>query len=186
MEEEQVTVDGRSWPLPNPHLVIATQNPTGQLGTYPLVESQLDRFSLSTPLGYPDAETETSLTLHHGGREALPALRPVCTTADWQRVIALARRLPIAAEVAAYAVALCRATRQAAGVRLGASPRASITLVRSAQAHALLYGRDFVSPADIQAMAVPSLSHRLVTDGQPGAGAAVVHEVLHTVGAPRP
>jgi len=186
MEEEQVTVDGRSWPLPNPHLVIATQNPTGQLGTYPLVESQLDRFSLSTPLGYPDAETETSLTLHHGGREALPSLRPVCTTADWQRVIALARRLPIAAEVAAYAVALCRATRQAAGVRLGASPRASITLVRSAQAHALLYGRDFVSPADIQAMAVPSLSHRLVTDGQPGAGAAVVHEVLHTVGAPRP
>ena len=108
MEEEQVTVDGRSWPLPNPHLVIATQNPTGQLGTYPLVESQLDRFSLSTPLGYPDAETEARLTLHHGGREALPGLRPVCTTADWQRVIALTRRMPVAAEVAAYAVALCR------------------------------------------------------------------------------
>ncbi len=186
MEEEQVTVDGRSWPLPSPHMVIATQNPTGQLGTYPLVESQLDRFALCTPLGYPDAETEASLTLHHGGREALSGLQAVCSTADWRRIIDLTRRLPVAAQVAAYAVHLCRATRQAAGVRLGASPRASITLVRSAQAHALLYGRAFVSPGDVQAMAVPSLAHRLVTDGQPGAGTAVVHEVLRTVGAPRP
>jgi MoxR-like ATPase len=186
MEEEQVTVDGQSWPLPHPHLVIATQNPIGQLGTYPLVESQLDRFALATPLGYPDAEAETRLSLHHGGRDALAALHPVCTTGDWERTIALTRRLPVAPQIAAYAVALSRATRQAAGVRLGASPRASITLVRSAQAHALLYGREFVSPLDVQAMAVPTLAHRLVTDGHPGAGVAVVHEVLRTVEAPRP
>ena len=186
MEEEQVTVDGQSWPLPRPHLVIATQNPIGQLGTYPLVESQLDRFALSTQIGYPDVESETQLTLRHGGREALAGLQPVCSTVDWQRAITATRQVRVAPDIAGYVVALCRATRQAASVRLGASPRASITLVRCAQAHALLYGRDFVSPGDVQAMAPPTLAHRLVTDGDPGAGTAVVAEVLRTTAAPRP
>ncbi len=186
MEEKQVTVDGRSWALPHPHLVIATQNPIGQLGTYPLVESQLDRFALSTPLGYPDAGAETQLTLHHGGREALATLRAACTTEDWLRAIAASRQIAMAPEIAGYVVALSRATREAATVRLGASPRASISLARSAQAHALLYGRDYVLPADVQAMAVPALAHRLVTDGHPGAGAAVVADVLRTTPAPRP
>ncbi len=186
MEEEQVTVDGRSWQLPHPHLVIATQNPVGQLGTHPLVESQLDRFALCTSLGYPDGDAETQLTLRRGGREALAALRPVCATATWQQAIEATRQVWVAPEVAAYAVALCRATREAGSVRLGASPRASITLVRSAQAHALLYGRDYVAPGDVQAMAAPALAHRLVTDGEPGAGAAVVDEVLRSTAAPRP
>ena len=87
MEEQQVSVDGESWPLPRPHLVIGTQNPIGQLGTYPLVESQLDRFGLSTSIGYPDAEVETRLVLHSGGRYALDALAPVADTARWERAI---------------------------------------------------------------------------------------------------
>ncbi len=186
MEEAQVTVDGRSWALPRPHLVIATQNPVGQLGTYPLVESQLDRFALTTSLGYPDAVAETRLALGHGGREALGALRPVCSIAEWLQVMAVTRQVRVSPEIAGYAVALGRATRDAAPVRLGASPRASITLVRSAQAHALLYGRDFVAPDDVQAMAVPALAHRLVAEGEPGAGASVVAELLRTTAAPRP
>jgi MoxR-like ATPase len=186
MEEQQVTVDGESWPLPSPHLVLATQNPIGQLGTFPLVESQLDRFALSTPLGYPDAATETQLALRTGGRAALADLQAVCSVDTWSRAIGATRAIHVATPVAQYAVELCRATRQAGPVRLGASPRASITLVRSAQAHALLYGRDYVSPVDVQAMAVASLAHRLVTDGDSQAGAAVVTEVLRTTPAPRP
>ncbi|HEY3943193.1 MAG TPA: AAA family ATPase [Acidimicrobiales bacterium] len=185
MEEQQVTVDGETWALPRPHLVIATQNPVGQLGTYPLVESQLDRFAVSTPLGYPDAETEARLTLQQGGRPALSTLRPVCTVEQWVALIEVTRRIHVAVPVAEYAVAICRGTRRAPAVRLGASPRASMALVRSAQAHALLYGRDFVSPADLQAMAVPSLAHRLVTDGVT-AGQSVVHEILGSLPAPRP
>ncbi|HUA94917.1 MAG TPA: MoxR family ATPase, partial [Acidimicrobiales bacterium] len=186
MEEAQVTVDGRSWALPRPHLVIATQNPVGQLGTYPLVESQLDRFALATSLGYPDVDAETRLALRHGGREALGALRPVCSTAEWLQLVATTRKVRVSPEIAGYAVALGRATREASPVRLGASPRASITLVRSAQAHALLYGRDFVAPGDVQAMAVPALAHRLVAEGEPGAGVAIVGELLRTTAAPRP
>ena len=91
MEEQQVSVDGESWPLPRPHLVIGTQNPVGQLGTYPLVESQLDRFGLSTSIGYPDAEVETRLVLHSGGRYALDALTPVADPARWERAIACHR-----------------------------------------------------------------------------------------------
>lgn len=185
MEELQVSVDGESWALPRPYLVLATQNPVGQLGTYPLVESQLDRFALSVRLGYPDAETETSLALGAGGREALATLSPVCTVEGWRRAIDATARVPVAPELASYAVAVTRATREAAGVRLGASPRASISLVRSAQAHAVLYGRDFVSPVDLQAVAVAALSHRLLTEGA-GQGAAAVAEVVHAVPAPRP
>jgi len=186
MEEQQVTVDGESWPLPDPHLVLATQNPIGQLGTYPLVESQLDRFALSTPLGYPDLATETELTLGHGGRDAIASLPTVCTVETWRATIAVSRSVHVAPAVAQYAVQICRATRQAPTVRLGASPRASITLIRSAQAHALLYGRDYVSPVDVQAIAVPTLGHRLITDGGAAAAAAAVTEVLTTVPAPRP
>ena len=185
MEEQQVTVDGQSWPLPTPHLVVATQNPVGQLGTYPLVESQLDRFALSTQLGYPDAATETRLTLRDGGREALAGLQPVCDLAGWLAAVAASSKIHVEGAVAGYAVALTRATRQTGTVRLGASPRASMAMVRSAQAHALLYGRDYVSPADIQAVAVPSLAHRLVTDGGRGS-AALVGEILQRVPAPRP
>ena len=189
MEEGQVTVDGRTWPLPRPHLVIATQNPVTQRGTYPLVESQLDRFSLATTVGYPDAEDEISIVSNHGGRPALAAITPVCTPAKWLEAQEVTRTVTVADPVAAYAVAVCRATRGAPGVALGASPRAAIWLIRSAQARAVLHGRPFVSPDDVKAVAVGCLAHRLVfADAAPGmaAAGAVVRRVLEATPAPRP
>ncbi len=184
MEEQQVTVDGESWPLPRPHLVIGTQNPIGQLGSFPLVESQLDRFGLSTAIGYPDAATEARLTLHRGGRYALEALAPVCDVRTWGRAIEVTASVTVAATVAEYAVSLVRATRTAGTVRLGASPRAAISMVRAAQAHALLDGRTYVTPADVQAVAVISLAHRLVADAGTNPGAALVDRVLEETPVP--
>ncbi len=170
MEEQQVSADGESWPLPRPHLVIGTQNPVEQLGTFPLVESQLDRFGLSTSIGYPPPEVEARLVLHSGGRYALDVLTPVADAASWGRVIAATEQVHVEAAVADYAVSLVRATRSAGTVRLGASPRAAISLLRSAQAHAVLSGRGYVTPQDVQAVAVACLSHRLVTDDGDGSG----------------
>ena len=186
MDEQQVTVDGQTWPLPQPHLVLATQNPVGQLGTFPLVESQLDRFALCATVGYPDAATEARLALHDGGRDALASLYPVCSVAEWSAAIAATAEVSVAPAIAAYAVAIARATREAAGVRLGASPRASIALVRSAQAHALMSGRGFVSPDDVATMAAASLAHRLVVDGDGRFAASVISGVLAALPAPRP
>ena len=184
MEEQQVSVDGESWPLPRPHLVIGTQNPVGQLGTYPLAESQLDRFGLSTSIGYPDAEVETRLVLHGGGRYALDSLAPVADTSRWQRAIDAAAGVHVVHAVAEYAVALVRATRTTGSVRLGASPRAAISLLRSAQAHAVLSGRRYVTPGDVQAVAVACLSHRLIAEGPGGDGPLLVGRVIADTPAP--
>ena len=186
MEEQQVSVDGESWPLPHPHLVIATQNPFSQLGTYPLVESQLDRFALATAIGYPDSDTEARLVQHGGGKFALGELRPVCTTSEWLGAQRATESVAVAPSVAEYAVALCRSSRSAPGVRLGASPRAAIWLIRSAQAHAVLSERSFVTPDDVKAVAVACLAHRLLTDEGVEQGVAVVRSLLDTTPAPRP
>jgi MoxR-like ATPase len=178
MEEQQVSVDGESWPLPRPHLVIGTQNPIGQLGTYPLVESQLDRFGVSTSIGYPDPEVETRLVLHNGGRYALDELAPVSDPAQWERAISATASVQVIITVAEYAVSLVRATRSAGTVRLGASPRAAISLIRSAQAYAVLSGRAYVTPQDIQAVAVACLSHRLIAEGSGGDGPALVARII--------
>lgn len=183
MEEQQVSIDGESWPLPRPHLVIGTQNPVGQLGTYPLAESQLDRFGLSTSIGYPDAEVETRLVLHNGGRYALDTLVPVADTARWQRAIDATAGVHVVHAVAEYAVALVRATRTTGSVRLGASPRAAISLLRSAQAYAVLAGRPYVTPGDVQSVAVACLSHRLIADGA-GEGPLLVGRVVADTPAP--
>ena len=184
MEEQQVSVDGESWPLPHPHLVIGTQNPIGQVGTYPLAESQLDRFGLSTSIGYPDADVETSLVLHHGGRYALDSLQPVADTARWERAIAATADVLVVRDVAEYAVTLVRATRTTGSVRLGASPRAAISLLRSSQAHAVLSGRAYVTPGDVQAVAVACLSHRLIAEGIAGEGPVLVGRVIADPPAP--
>ena len=189
MEEQQVTVDGESWPLPRPHFVIATQNPLSQRGTYPLVESQLDRFAVATTMGYPGAADETQLVLHHAGKFALPDLEPVCTTEQWLYAQRATESVPVAPSVATYAVEICRATRTAPGVRLGASPRAAIWLIRCAQAHALIRDRAYVLPDDVKAMAIACLAHRLVADeGEPDArGAArIVRRALEATPSPRP
>jgi MoxR-like ATPase len=189
MEERQVTVDGQSWPLPVPHLVLATQNPIGQAGTFPLVESQMDRFLLATRLGYPDAATETRLALDRGAQPVLESMSPV---ADLEDLIAAQRgtiAVYVAPPVAAYAVEIVRATRESPSVLLGASPRAAIALVSAARAHAVLEGREFVTPSDVKSVAPGVLGHRLVTDADPSralaTGRAAVHEVLETVAVPR-
>jgi len=188
MEEQQVSVDGESWPLPRPHMVIATQNPISQRGTYPLVESQLDRFAVSTTIGYPGAEDEAHLVMHQGGKYALEELQPVCTTEQWADARRATEAIAVAEPVAAYAVEICRATRHAPGVRLGASPRAAIWLIRCAQAHAVLNDRDYVAPDDVKAVAIPVLAHRLVTDDPDSraAGARVVSNIVDATPSPRP
>jgi MoxR-like ATPase len=186
MEEQQVSVDGESYRLPHPHLVIATQNPLSQLGTYPLVESQLDRFALATAIGYPDAGTETRLVLHHGGKFALNDLRPVCSVSGWSEAQRATETVIVAPAVAEYAVALCRDSRHAPGVRLGASPRAAIWLIRAAQAHAVLSTRSYVTPDDVKAVAIACLAHRLMTDEGVEQGVLVVRGLLESTPAPRP
>jgi MoxR-like ATPase len=189
MEEHQVSVDGQSWPLPQPHLVIATQNPQSQRGTFPLVESQLDRFALATPIGYPDVTQEVRLALHGGGTYALAELGPVCTLDEWQRAQRATEDVAVHEAVATYAVELCRASRTAPGVHLGASPRAAIWLIRAAQAHAVLTARPYVVPDDVKAVAVACLSHRILTvESDAGAeqSVAVVRHLLETTPAPRP
>jgi len=184
MEEQQVSVDGESWPLPRPHLVIGTQNPIGQLGTYPLVESQLDRFGLSTSIGYPAADVETRLVLHNGGRYALDRLVPVSDADGWRRAIAATATVHVATPVAEYAVSLVRATRTAGTVRLGASPRAAISLLRSAQAYAVLSARVYTTPQDVQAVAVACLAHRLIAEGGSDGGPAVVARIVADLPVP--
>jgi MoxR-like ATPase len=186
MEEQQVSVDGEAWPLPHPHLVIATQNPVSHLGTYPLVESQLDRFALSTSVGYPDAAAEEGLVAHRGGRYALESLKPVCDVATWQAAQQETESVNVAPDVARYAVTICRSTRTAPGVRLGASPRAAIWLIRSSQAHAVLSGRDYVVPGDVKVLAVACLAHRLVTEGGMHQAASTVRDLIETIPSPRP
>jgi MoxR-like ATPase len=189
MEEHQVTVDGQSWPLPRPHFVVGTQNPLSQRGTYPLVESQLDRFSMSTSIGYPAIEDETNLVLQESGRFALEDLQPICTAEAWTQAQALTETVTVDQTVARYAVELCRATRRRPEVRLGVSPRAAIWLVRSARAHALLAGRTFTTPGDIKAVAIGALAHRiLLQESDSGSDLAgnLVKELLETTPSPRP
>ncbi len=189
MEEQQVSVDGQSWPLPSPHMVIATQNPHSQRGTFPLVESQLDRFAIATAIGYPDAANEVHLASHVGGKFALADLPPVCSPEVWLEAQRVTESVAVAPAVAQYAVELCRTTRTAPGVRLGASPRAAIWLIRSAQAHAVLSGRHYVAPDDVKAVAIGCLAHRIVTE-EDDAGFApavrIVEGILEATPTPRP
>ncbi len=189
MEERQVSIDGEARPLPQPHMVIATQNPRSQRGTFPLVESQLDRFAIATSVGYPDADLEARLVLHAGGTYALADLLPVCTPDEWSQAQCATESVHVQQSIAEYAVEICRASRTAPGVYLGASPRAAIWLIRSAQAHAVLSSRGYVLPDDVKAVAVACLSHRVLTvegDEAIGQSAAVIRTLLEATPTPRP
>jgi MoxR-like ATPase len=189
MEEQQVSVDGAAVPLPRPHLVIATQNPHSQLGTFPLVESQLDRFAVATTIGYPDVINETRLAMQRGGRYALADMKPICDPTAWHEAQLATETVHVSEAVAGYAVELCRASRVAPGVLLGASPRAAIWLIRAAQAEAVLSSRYFATPDDVKAVAVGCLAHRLITDESHesiGRAARVVARLLETTPTPRP
>jgi MoxR-like ATPase len=166
MAEGQVTVDGATRPLPALFFVIATQNPVEFRGTYPLPEAQMDRFALAFSLGYVAAEDEVAILSAQAETHPLERIGP-CVSLD--EVLALRRqvaRVRLAPELARYVVDLVRETRQAPGVSLGASPRASLALMKAAQALALVDGLDFVTPEQVQELAVPVIAHRMVVDSQ--------------------
>ena len=162
MDENAVTVDGIRHALPEPLFVIATQNPIEHHGTYPLPEGQLDRFSLTMDLGYVDAITEQAIVRAQLEAHPIDELEAVLDPDEVAGVRAVVRATHVSEPVLSYALALIGATRRHPDIELGASPRASITLVRCAQARALLENRDYVVPDDIKALAVASLAHRVV------------------------
>jgi MoxR-like ATPase len=166
MEERQVTIDGESLPLPEPFLVLATQNPVELEGTFPLPEAQLDRFLVRVTLGYPSLTEEDSILRRFEHDDPFTRLRAVVTPED---VVTLQRRrgeIAVSDPVRAYLLEVVRATRTDARVALGASPRAALALNRASQARALLQGRSFVLPDDVKALAEPVLAHRLLLTAQ--------------------
>ncbi|WP_407649722.1 AAA family ATPase [Goodfellowiella coeruleoviolacea] len=162
MEEHQVTVDGTTYPLGSPFMVIATQNPVEMEGTYALPEAQRDRFTARVSIGYPDPLAELAMVDEHAGHDPLAELTPVSDADRVRALIEAVRQVHLSPEVRRYAVDLVSATRRLPELRLGASPRSTLQLVSAARAHAALAGRDFVVPDDLQAVAVPVLAHRLV------------------------
>ncbi|GGQ17415.1 AAA family ATPase [Streptomyces roseolilacinus] len=166
LEERQVTVDGQSYELPSPFMVVATQNPVEMEGTYPLPEAQRDRFMARVSIGYPSAEAELRMLDTHGGVSPLDDLRPVAHAHDIVKLVDAVRGIHVADSVRRYAVDLVGATRSHPDLRLGASPRATLHLLRAAKAAAALNGREYALPDDVQALAVPVLAHRLLPTAQ--------------------
>ncbi|WP_020498355.1 AAA family ATPase [Sciscionella marina] len=162
MEERQVTVDNTTYLLDRPFMVVATQNPIEMEGTYALPDAQRDRFAARVSIGYPDPSAELAMIDEHSGHDPLTELGPVSDAAQVRSLIAATSRVFLAGELRRYAIELVGATRRLAELRLGASPRATLHLVRAARAHAALSGREYVVPDDLQAIAVPVLAHRLV------------------------
>jgi MoxR-like ATPase len=190
MEERKVTVDGTPHAVPRPFLVVATQNPVEMDGTYPLPEAQLDRFLMRVEVGYPDHEAELGILRTQGRSSVVEELRPVLSHADVAALIAAATDVYVDPAVEDHLVRVVSATRTAPGVRLGASPRATLALLRATRAWALTAGRGFVTPTDVQDLATPVLAHRLLLDADAElAGrtpAQVVHDVLRSTPAPQP
>jgi MoxR-like ATPase len=188
MEEGQVTVDGTTYLLGRPFMVLATQNPSEMEGTYPLPEAQRDRFMARVHMGYPDRSSEIQMLQAHSADDPLESLAPVTDAAEVRAMIDAVRQVYVAPAIDAYVVDLVSATRQHSHVRLGASPRAALHLLRAARASAALSGRGHVLPDDVQRLAVPVLAHRLVltTDAHLSRTSAqdVVSEILTRVPLP--
>jgi MoxR-like ATPase len=190
MEERQVTVDGTTHLLESPFIVIATQNPIEMEGTFPLPEAQRDRFMARVSMGYPAARSEVDMLERHADRDPLSTLEPVSDAATVRRLIAITHAVYAADAVKEYVVNLVRATRTSPDLRLGASPRAALHLLRAAKAHAAMSGRNHVLPDDVQMLAHAVLAHRLLpsTDAQLARRTPedVVAAVLAEVPVPRP
>jgi MoxR-like ATPase len=162
MQENQVTVDGVTYPLPRPFMVLATQNPIEYEGTYPLPEAQLDRFTMRVSLGYPPLGEEARMLTEQTVEPPLDALVPVSTGDEILAVVEDARAVYVEDSLSRYVVALLRHTRADAHLYLGASPRSGIALLRVAKARALAEGRDYLLPDDVKAVAAHVLAHRLI------------------------
>ncbi|WP_240759111.1 AAA family ATPase [Phytoactinopolyspora endophytica] len=178
MEERQVTVDGTTYPLDTPFMVVATQNPIEMEGTYPLPEAQRDRFMVRLSMGYPAVSDEIDMIDRHGSYTGLDSMEPVTDAAHMRKLVGLVRSVYVSPAVKQYAVALTSATRTSPELRLGASPRATLHIVRAAKSWAALDGRDYVLPDDVQALAVPVLSHRLLPTAEAQIGRREASQVV--------
>ncbi len=185
MEEHQVTVDGVTYQLPDPFLVMATQNPIEYEGTFPLPEAQLDRFFIRLQLGYPKEREEIAILDAQRVIHPLETIEQVMGAEELLKAMSAVKDVHIAEQVKTYVVGVVNATRSHPDVYLGASPRGSLALARAAQAYALIQGRDFVLPDDVKALAGPTLSHRLILQPQARlkdlAATTVIAEVLASV-----
>ncbi|MGE3619311.1 MAG: AAA family ATPase [Acidimicrobiia bacterium] len=190
MAERQVTVDGTTYPLGAPFMVIATQNPIEHEGTYPLPESQLDRFLMRVSVGYPDPAAELQILDAHGDHDVLGDIGPVATGAEVVKLAELVRTIHVAPALKRYLIDLAAGTRRHPQLALGMSPRATLALQRVAKARAAAVGRDYVTPDDIKALARPVLAHRLlVTPEAQLQGTSpdeALADVLRTVPVPTP
>ncbi|MCX4663252.1 AAA family ATPase [Streptomyces uncialis] len=181
MEERQVTIDGNSYELPSPFMVVATQNPVEMEGTYPLPEAQRDRFMARVSIGYPSADAELEMLGVHGGASPLDDLQPVTHAADIVKLIDAVRSVHVADTVRRYVVDLVSATRSHPDLRLGASPRASLHLLRASKAAAALAGREYALPDDVQALAAPVLAHRLLPTAQAQLNRRTAEQVVQDI-----
>jgi MoxR-like ATPase len=178
MQESQVTIDGESYTLDRPFIVIATQNPIEYEGTYPLPEAQLDRFSMRLALGYPPLAEEARMLNEQTTEPPLESLAPVATLAEVTAAIDEARSLFVEESLNRYVVALLRHTRGSSRLALGASPRSGIALLRVAKARALAEGRDYVLPDDVKAIAAPVLAHRLILAPEARSAGLTAEEIV--------
>ena len=181
MAEHQVTVDGGTHALPDPFFVIATQNPVDLAGTYPLPDSQLDRFLLRLTLGYPGEEAERALLAGADRRAMIAQVRPLLGAADVLALRQAVNGIHASAALIDYVQALLTRSRQHPGVRVGLSPRAGIALLRAARAYALLLGRAHALPEDVQALFGPVTAHRMVAEADAGNGDTLAKRILHAV-----
>jgi MoxR-like ATPase len=188
MEERQVTIDTETYQLGAPFMVIATQNPIEHEGTYPLPEAQLDRFIMRIAIGYPSADVEAEILATHGVASTLPDIGPVTDALGVREMIEQVRHVHVASPIRRYIVDLVEATRHHPDVYLGASPRASIMLLRASRALAGADERDFVIPDDVKALATPVLSHRVIVTADAimtgRSAGAVLGEILDEVPVP--
>ena len=181
MAEHQVTLDGTTRPLPDPFFVIATQNPVDLSGTYPLPDSQLDRFLLRLTLGYPNAESERALLAGTDRRELIAQTGPLLSDAEVLALRDVVNQVHASEALVNYVQALLARSRQHPGVRVGLSPRAGIALLRAARAYALLLGREHVLPEDVQALFAAVAAHRLVAEAEASSVQALAKSILHAV-----
>jgi MoxR-like ATPase len=178
MQESQVTIDGETYTLDRPFMVLATQNPIEYEGTYPLPEAQLDRFAMRVSLGYPPLADEARMLSEQTTDPPLETLQPVASGAEILAAIEEARSLFVEESLSRYVVALLRHTRASSRLALGASPRAGIALLRVAKARALAEGRDYVLPDDVKAIARPVLSHRLILAPEARSAGLTAEEIV--------
>ncbi len=189
MGEHQATIDGVTYTLDEPFFVIATQNPIESQGTFPLPEAQMDRFLMKLSLGYPEHSAEKNVLTQYGGANPLDTLAPVCTQSDIKTACDMVKNITVSEPIKDYIIDIAEATRNSDRLRLGVSPRATLAMMRASQAYAAIMGRDYVLPDDVKKIAVPVLSHRIITRSQntirlTDTNEQVIEYILDTVRAP--